>query len=114
MLDLIRFSCFTQCSRNSLCETRPRLLDLVPAKKYVFAKDTEIITFFTSPQSNIALQVWFVDGDPSVKDSYFITYHTPMITSREFYTALKQVRMISENLNEMFKKRNTDVRMSSM
>lgn len=38
-----------------------------------------------------------------------MTYHTPLKTSRDYYTALEQARRISENMNEMFKKNGKDV-----
>lgn len=44
-----------------------------------------------------------------IKDSYFMTYHTPLKTSKDYYTALEQARQISDNINEMFKKNKKDV-----
>lgn len=48
-------------------------------------------------------------GIPHVDDSYFMSYHTPVMTSREFYTALKQARIVSDELNEMFQKHGANV-----
>lgn len=41
------------------------------------------------------------DSIPHVHDSYFMSYHTPVITSKEFYTALKRARSLSDDLNAM-------------
>lgn len=49
------------------------------------------------------------DGIPRVEDSHFMAYHTPVMTSREFYTALKQARVLSDDLNKMFKEQGTSV-----
>jgi len=49
------------------------------------------------------------DKIPQVEDSYFMSYHTPVITSKQFYTSLKQARRLSDNLNRMFKERGSNV-----
>lgn len=58
----------------------------------------------------------YADGiiyDPNselkVNDTYFMTYHTPLKTSKDYYTALEQARKISNNLNEMFRKNGKKV-----
>lgn len=58
----------------------------------------------------------YADGiiyDPNselkVKDTYFMTYHTPLKTSKDYYTALEQARKISDNLNEMFRENGKKV-----
>ncbi|XP_063704530.1 NPC intracellular cholesterol transporter 1 homolog 1b [Culicoides brevitarsis] len=49
------------------------------------------------------------NGNPHVNDSYFMSYHTTVITSKEFYTALKQARLLSDDLNKMFEKHDKNV-----
>ncbi|XP_063706480.1 NPC intracellular cholesterol transporter 1 homolog 1b-like [Culicoides brevitarsis] len=48
-------------------------------------------------------------SEPKIKDSYFMTYHTPLKNSRDFYTALIQARKIAANMNEMFKQNAKNV-----
>uniref|UniRef100_A0A182QGM2 SSD domain-containing protein n=1 Tax=Anopheles farauti TaxID=69004 RepID=A0A182QGM2_9DIPT len=38
------------------------------------------------------------NGRLSVEDSYFMSYHTTAVTSRQFYTALEQARRISDDI----------------
>lgn len=42
------------------------------------------------------------NADHSVGDSYFMSYHTTLVTSKDFYTALKKGRELSEQMQEMF------------
>jgi Niemann-Pick C1 protein len=48
--------------------------------------------------------------DHFVQDSYFMSYHTTVITSEEFYTSLKKAREISEEIEKTFKKRGNDLK----
>ncbi|XP_059609454.1 NPC intracellular cholesterol transporter 1 homolog 1b [Phlebotomus argentipes] len=41
-------------------------------------------------------------GDTYIQDFYFSSYHTTLSTSRDFYTALKQARIITDNIQEDF------------
>lgn len=45
----------------------------------------------------------------AIGDTYYMTYHTTCITSKEFYTALIRARKLSDNINAMFKENNLDV-----
>lgn len=45
-----------------------------------------------------------------VQDSYFMSYHTTVITSEEFYTALKQARILSAEIEETFKEKGKDLK----
>jgi Niemann-Pick C1 protein len=45
-----------------------------------------------------------------VKDSYFMSYHTTVITSEEFYSSLKKAREISDNIEEMFREKGKDLK----
>jgi Niemann-Pick C1 protein len=45
-----------------------------------------------------------------VQDSYFMSYHTTVITSEEFYTALKQARVLSAQIEETFKEKGKDLK----
>ncbi|XP_053678098.1 NPC intracellular cholesterol transporter 1 homolog 1b [Anopheles nili] len=40
-------------------------------------------------------------GQLNVQDSYFMSYHTTAVTSRQFYTALEQARRISDDIQAM-------------
>lgn len=44
-----------------------------------------------------------------MNDSYFMSYHTTVITSKQFYTALKQARALSDDLNSMFSRYDKNV-----
>ncbi|XP_035780137.1 NPC intracellular cholesterol transporter 1 homolog 1b-like [Anopheles albimanus] len=51
------------------------------------------------------------DGRVSVQDSYFMSYHTTAVTSRQFYTALEQARALSDRIQRMLDERgHPDVR----
>ncbi|ETN58136.1 niemann-pick C1 [Anopheles darlingi] len=51
------------------------------------------------------------DGRLGVQDSYFMSYHTTAVTSRQFYTALEQARLISDRIQRMLDERgHSDVR----
>uniref|UniRef100_A0A1B0CLS9 SSD domain-containing protein n=2 Tax=Lutzomyia longipalpis TaxID=7200 RepID=A0A1B0CLS9_LUTLO len=41
-------------------------------------------------------------GDTYIQDFYFNSYHTTLSTSRDFYTALKQARIISDDIQKQF------------
>jgi Niemann-Pick C1 protein len=45
-----------------------------------------------------------------VQDSYFMSYHTTVITSKDFYTALKKAREISDEIEETFRKNGKDLK----
>ena len=44
-----------------------------------------------------------------IGDTYYMTYHTTCITSKEFYTALIRARQLSDKINEMFKTKGLTV-----
>jgi Niemann-Pick C1 protein len=50
-------------------------------------------------------------GKHVVQDSYFMSYHTTTITSKDFYTCLKESRKITADIEDMFRKygRNIEV-----
>ncbi|XP_050099286.1 NPC intracellular cholesterol transporter 1 homolog 1b [Anopheles aquasalis] len=51
------------------------------------------------------------DGRLAVQDSYFMSYHTTAVTSRQFYTALEQARALSDRIQRMLDERgHPDVR----
>lgn len=45
-----------------------------------------------------------------VKDSHFMSYHTTVITSKEFYTSLKRAREISESIEESLRERGHNLK----
>lgn len=45
----------------------------------------------------------------TIGDTYYMTYHTTCITSKEFYTALIKSREIVAGINDMFKENNLDI-----
>lgn len=49
------------------------------------------------------------DGRLNVQDSYFSTYHTTAVTSRQFYTALEQARLIAADIQQMLDERQAGV-----
>lgn len=49
------------------------------------------------------------DVEHTVQDSYFVSFHTTVITSKEFYTSLKKARELSEEIEETFKKRGREL-----
>lgn len=54
---------------------------------------------------------YFLDENASlfIGDTYYMTYHTTCITSKEFYTALVRARQLSADINAMFKENNLDI-----
>ena len=44
-----------------------------------------------------------------VGDSYFMSYHTTVVTSKDFYTALQKGRELSGQMEEMLRKHDKDV-----
>lgn len=42
------------------------------------------------------------DDEHVVEDSYFMSYHTTVLTSEEFYTALKKARELSDKIQDIF------------
>lgn len=46
-------------------------------------------------------------------DSYFMSYHTTVITSKQFYTALRRAREISEDITETLKQKGFDLKVMS-
>lgn len=49
-------------------------------------------------------------NDHSVQDSYFMSYHTTVITSEEFYTSLKKAREISDEIQKTFDDKGVDLK----
>ena len=49
------------------------------------------------------------NGTHHVQDSYFMSYHTTVVTSKDFYTALKKAREISGDIEEMLRKNDKSV-----
>uniref|UniRef100_A0A182PQ62 SSD domain-containing protein n=1 Tax=Anopheles epiroticus TaxID=199890 RepID=A0A182PQ62_9DIPT len=49
------------------------------------------------------------EGRLNVQDSYFMSYHTTTVTSRQFYTALEQARLIADDIQRMLDERNAGV-----
>lgn len=45
-----------------------------------------------------------------VKDSYFMSYHTTVITSEQFYTSLKKARELSDSIEKTFRDRGLDLK----
>lgn len=45
-----------------------------------------------------------------VRDSYFMSYHSTVIKSEEFYTALKKAREMSDEIEKTFKKNGKDLK----
>lgn len=45
-----------------------------------------------------------------VQDSYFMSYHTTVITSEEFYTSLKKAREISDEIQKVFNEKGKDLK----
>lgn len=45
-----------------------------------------------------------------VQDSYFMSYHTTVITSEEFYTSLKKAREISDEIQKVFDENQKDLK----
>lgn len=45
-----------------------------------------------------------------VMDSYFMTYHTTVITSEEFYTSFRKARDLSDEIQDMFDKKGLDLK----
>ena len=45
-----------------------------------------------------------------VKDSYFMSYHTTVITSRQFYTSLKKARELSDDIAETFRQKGLELK----
>lgn len=54
--------------------------------------------------------VYEPNSELKIKDTYFMTYHTPLKTSKDYYSALEQARKISGNMNAMFKQNGKDVK----
>ncbi|XP_055525163.1 NPC intracellular cholesterol transporter 1 homolog 1b [Wyeomyia smithii] len=48
-------------------------------------------------------------GHLNVHDSYFMSYHTTVITSRDFYEALQWARRVSDDIQEMLDEKQTGV-----
>ncbi|KAF6204978.1 hypothetical protein GE061_019145 [Apolygus lucorum] len=44
---------------------------------------------------------------PIVTDSYFMSFHSPLKTSRDYYTALKMAREVASNITTMLKNSNS-------
>ncbi|KFB38094.1 AGAP000579-PA-like protein [Anopheles sinensis] len=49
------------------------------------------------------------NGNLNVQDSYFMSYHTTAVTSRQFYTALEQARLIADDIQQMLNERQANV-----
>uniref|UniRef100_A0A182JGB1 Uncharacterized protein n=1 Tax=Anopheles atroparvus TaxID=41427 RepID=A0A182JGB1_ANOAO len=49
------------------------------------------------------------NGNLNVQDSYFMSYHTTAVTSRQFYTALEQARQIADDIQHMLDERRANV-----
>ncbi|GAB0099118.1 Niemann-Pick C1 protein [Sergentomyia squamirostris] len=49
------------------------------------------------------------NGDTRIQDFYFNTYHTTLSTSRDFYTALKQARIIADDIQKDFNEKNLGI-----
>lgn len=49
------------------------------------------------------------NGDIQVHDSYFMSYQTTTTKSADFYTALKQARVIADDVQEMLSKNGHDM-----
>lgn len=45
-----------------------------------------------------------------VKDSYFSSYHTTVITSKQFYTSMKKARELSEEIEATFRERGQELK----
>lgn len=50
------------------------------------------------------------DDEHFVKDSNFMTYHTTVITSEQFYTSLKKARDLSDDITETFRQKGLDLK----
>ncbi|XP_058063255.1 NPC intracellular cholesterol transporter 1 homolog 1b [Anopheles bellator] len=53
--------------------------------------------------------VWDSAGRINVHDSYFMSYHTTAVTSRQFYTALEESRRIADRIQAMLDERGASV-----
>uniref|UniRef100_A0A336K5W7 CSON002459 protein n=1 Tax=Culicoides sonorensis TaxID=179676 RepID=A0A336K5W7_CULSO len=47
-------------------------------------------------------------NENKIQNTYFMTYHTPLKSSRDYYTALEQARILSDNINEVFRAHKRD------
>lgn len=45
-----------------------------------------------------------------VKDSYFMSYHTTVITSEQFYTSMRKARELSEEIEETLRAKGQDLK----
>lgn len=55
----------------------------------------------------------FVSNDSDehfVQDSYFMSYHTTVITSKEFYSSLSKARELSDEIEETFRQRGHELK----
>lgn len=50
------------------------------------------------------------DDEHFVKDSYFMTYHTTVVTSEQFYTSLRKARELTDDIQEMFRQQGVDLK----
>lgn len=41
------------------------------------------------------------NGDVHVRDTYFMSYHSPAVGSREFYTSLRHAKRIADDVKQM-------------
>lgn len=48
-------------------------------------------------------------GEHFVQDSYFMSYHTTTITSKDFYTCLKESRKVTADIEDMLRKYDKDI-----
>uniref|UniRef100_A0A182NDR6 SSD domain-containing protein n=1 Tax=Anopheles dirus TaxID=7168 RepID=A0A182NDR6_9DIPT len=102
------------CPSNiGLCSSCPREYDETGIRPSV-AQFERYLDFFLSdlPDENCAKAgraaysralnyLLDADGRLSVEDSYFMSYHTTAVTSRQFYTALEQARRIADDIQRM-------------
>lgn len=44
-----------------------------------------------------------------IQDSYFMSYHTTVITSKEFYSAMQRARDLTDEIQEMFNEQGRDL-----
>uniref|UniRef100_A0A182W4Q6 SSD domain-containing protein n=1 Tax=Anopheles minimus TaxID=112268 RepID=A0A182W4Q6_9DIPT len=112
---------FCASSMGFLCPSCPKVYDETGIRPTV-AQFERYLEFFLSdlPDENCAKAgraaysralnyVLDANGQLNVEDSYFMSYHTTAVTSRQFYTALEQARLIADDIQRMLDERNAGV-----